>query len=83
MNKLQLWIRKILEEKGNDIYRMKGVLAVQGKNEKFVFQAIHMQFISTTMGTWAEGEQRRCKLCFIGKNLDRAGLKKDFEACLV
>jgi len=83
MNKLQLWIRKILEEKGNDIYRMKGVLAVQGKNEKFVFQAIHMQFISTVMGTWGEKEERRCKLCFIGKDLDRAALKSAFNACLV
>jgi G3E family GTPase len=83
MAKLQTWIRQILEEKGNDMYRMKGVLAVQGKDEKFVFQAIHMQFISTVMGTWGAGEQRRCKLCFIGKNLDKASLKSNFEACLV
>jgi G3E family GTPase len=83
MGKLQSWIRKILEDKGNDMYRMKGVLAVQGKSEKFVFQAIHMQFISTVMGTWGAGEERRCKICFIGKDLDRKQLRSDFEACLV
>ena len=83
MGKLQSWIQQILQEKGNDMYRMTGVLAVQGKEEKFVFQAIHMQCISTVMGTWGAGEERRCKICFIGKKLDHASLKRDFDNCLV
>ena len=36
------WISDILKTKGNDIYRMKGVIAISGAPNKFVYQAVHM-----------------------------------------
>merc|ERR1712014_346962 len=39
--KLNQWIGWLLREKGTDLFRSKGVLAVKGM-KKFVFQAIHM-----------------------------------------
>merc|ERR1712060_307223 len=42
--KLNQWISWLLKEKGVDLFRSKGVLAVKGMKQKFVFQAIHMLF---------------------------------------
>jgi G3E family GTPase len=67
--KLQPWLSKLMGEKGTDLFRSKGVLAVKGK-KKFVFQAVHMMMGGTEMGEWADGEKRVCKMVSIGKNLN-------------
>ena len=76
------WIGELLQAKGNDIYRMKGVLAVSGSKQKFVYQGVHMLFDGEFEGEWEDDEPRGCKLVFIGKNLDKAELEGDFNACL-
>merc|ERR1712087_918295 len=80
--KLNSWISWLLKEKGTDLFRSKGVLAVKGMKEKFVFQAIHMLFANSMEGVWGEGEERRCKMVFIGKNLNREELTSGFMACI-
>merc|ERR1719183_2469439 len=64
--KLNEWIGWLLKEKGADIFRTKGVLAVQGMTEKFVFQAVHMAFSGAPQRAWGQDEERFCKLTFIG-----------------
>ena len=76
------WIGDILKEKGNDIYRMKGVLAISGAPNKFVYQGVHMIFDGDFDEPWAFGEPRSNKLVFIGKNLDKDDLGASFTACL-
>ena len=44
MSLINEWVDMILRTKGTDIYRMKGVLAVAGTDQKFVYQAVHMIF---------------------------------------
>eukprot|EP00421_Protoceratium_reticulatum_P018322 CAMPEP_0168391952 /NCGR_PEP_ID=MMETSP0228-20121227/18249_1 /TAXON_ID=133427 /ORGANISM="Protoceratium reticulatum, Strain CCCM 535 (=CCMP 1889)" /LENGTH=122 /DNA_ID=CAMNT_0008405281 /DNA_START=34 /DNA_END=399 /DNA_ORIENTATION=+ len=73
--KLNEWIGQLLREKGNDLFRTKGVLAVHGSRERFVFQAVHMAFSGAPQRPWAESEERVCKLTFIGKNLNREELE--------
>merc|ERR1712048_639515 len=80
--KLNEWIGWLLKEKGVDLFRSKGVLAVKGMKEKFVFQAIHMLFANSQEGAWAPDEERRCKMVFIGKNLSRDELTTGFMKCL-
>jgi G3E family GTPase len=81
------WLGSLLREKGVDIFRAKGVLAISGMSAKFVFQSVHMVFDGQPMegddGEWAEGEERKSRLVFIGKNLDRGELTRAFESCLV
>merc|ERR1712079_600939 len=74
--RLNEWISKFLQEKGIDVFRTKGVLAVKGMKEKFVLRAVHMAFAGSPQKTWAEGEERICKLTFIGKNLKRDELEQ-------
>ena len=66
--RLNEWIGRLLKEKGTDLFRSKGVLAVQGMKHKFVFQAIHMLFANSQEGSWQPDEERRCNIIFIGKN---------------
>merc|ERR1712039_371272 len=80
--KLNEWIGWLLKEKGVDLFRSKGVLAVQGMKQKFVFQAIHMLFANSQEGEWGPDEERRCKMVFIGKNLNRDELTEGFKKCL-
>ena len=87
MAKMNAWLAVLLRDKGQDIYRMKGVLAIHGMPHKFVFQGVHMVFDGQPLESapWAlgAGELPENKMIFIGKNLDRAGLTAAFDACLV
>ena len=79
--RLNEWISELLRTKGNDIYRMKGVLSVKGAAKRLVFQGIHMLFDAKFDREW--GAQPRVNtLVFIGKNLDRAALTAAFRGCL-
>merc|ERR1719326_30536 len=80
--KLNEWIGWLLREKGVDLFRSKGVLAVKGMKQKFVFQAIHMLFANSNEGEWQPDEEKRCKMVFIGKNLDRGELTDGFMKCI-
>jgi G3E family GTPase len=79
--RLNDWISTLLREKGGDIYRMKGVLAVKGSNKRLVFQGVHMLFDAKFDREW-DGQPRQNTLVFIGKNLDRTELTEKFKACL-
>jgi len=79
--RLNEWIATLLRTKGNDIYRMKGVLSVKGSTKRLVFQGIHMLFDAKFDREWG-GEPRVNTLVFIGKNLDRAALNEAFRGCL-
>ena len=81
--KLNDWIGKLLQTKGGDIFRMKGVLCVKGTNKRLVFQGVHMLFDAKFDREWRSDENRTNTLVFIGKHLDRAALTEGFKACLV
>jgi G3E family GTPase len=74
----------VLRYQGADIYRMKGVLAIAHAQQKYVYQAVHMQFDGSFQEdeVWGKDEVRESKLVFIGKNLQKEALKGGFAACL-
>ena len=80
---LTQWIQRLISEDGANLYRYKGVMAVKGKKEKFVFQGVGMLFAGSFEGSWKAGEKRESRFVFIGKNLDVEFLKIGFKACLV
>ena len=81
--KLNDWLSNLLQTKGVDIFRMKGILNVAGKSDRLVFQGVHMLFDGKPDRPWKEGETRKNELVFIGRNLDEAQLREDFKQCLV
>lgn len=84
VNKLQDWIRVLIQTKSNDLFRYKGVLSVKGMDKKFVFQGVHMLFsggFSDDVAKWQKDEKRECRFVFIGRNIDKKALEKGFMDC--
>lgn len=79
--KLNGWLSKLLQEKGTDIFRMKGILSVRGEDRRFVFQGVHMLFDGRPDRPWGM-QPRSNDLVFIGRNLDRTELTDGFRRCL-
>ena len=79
--KLSDWLGTLLRTKGQDIFRMKGVLAVKGHARRFVFQGVHMLMDGRPDRPWGN-DPRHNTLIFIGRNLDRAELNEGFKSCL-
>ncbi|MGB3494629.1 MAG: GTP-binding protein [Elainellaceae cyanobacterium] len=81
-DKLSAWVQNLLQTKGPDIFRMKGILNFEGEDHRYVFQGVHMIFDGRSDRPWKPDESRRSELVFIGRNLDEAKLRQEFRACI-
>jgi len=79
--KLNQWMDYLLKTRGQDIFRMKGVLNVKGEDRRQVFHGVHMMFDSQAERRWGAGP-RENRLVFIGRGLDRAELEAGFESAV-
>jgi G3E family GTPase len=82
-DRLSSWLGGLLRERGVDIFRSKGILAVAGSSQQYVFQGVHMLLLADAGREWRDNEPRRNRLVFIGRNLDRQELEKGFADCLL
>jgi G3E family GTPase len=80
LDKFQTWFGKLLQTRGQDILRSKGILDFKGEDDRYVFQGVHMLMDGAPMGVWPEGA-RHSRIVFIGRNLDTMGLEEGFAAC--
>ena len=76
------WIRELLQTRGADMFRMKGVLAIAHSEQRFVYHAVHMSFHGYFDTAWGADERRESKMVFIGKDLDAKALADSFNDCL-
>ncbi|XP_078430641.1 plastid transcriptionally active 17 [Wolffia australiana] len=83
LDKANMWLGTLLLERCDDIYRMKGIISVDGMSDRFVFQGVHDIFQGSPDRPWGEGEARTNKLVFIGRNLNAEELEKGFMSCLI
>lgn len=83
LEKANMWLGTLLMERSDDIYRMKGLLSVEGMDERFVFQGVHDIFQGSPDRLWGPEEPRINKIVFIGKKLDAQELEKGFKSCLL
>jgi G3E family GTPase len=81
-NKVNDWLSYLLQSRGADILRMKGVLNLKGENRRYVFHGVHMVFDGQLERPWSTDAVRRSRLVFIGRNLDRTELEAGFESCV-
>ncbi|MCG8365337.1 MAG: GTP-binding protein [Pseudanabaenales cyanobacterium] len=80
--KLSAWVNQLLQTRGPDIFRMKGILNLAGESNRYVFQGVHMIFDGRRDRPWKPTEQRRSELVFIGRNLGETELRQGFRTCL-
>jgi G3E family GTPase len=79
--KLNQWLEYLLKTRGQDIFRMKGVLNVKGEDRRQVFHGVHMMFDAQAERPWGNAP-RVNNLVFIGRGLDRAELEAGFESAV-
>jgi G3E family GTPase len=82
-DKFNRWMYRLLQEKGTDIFRMKGILDIDSEDRRFVFQGVHMLLDGRPGRMWKPDELRRNELVFIGRNLSEPELAAGFQSCLV
>lgn len=83
LEKANMWLGTLLMDRSEDIYRMKGLMSIDGMDERFVFQGVHDIFQGSPDRPWNPEESRVNKIVFIGKNLDAQELEEGFKSCLM
>ncbi|HEY2533266.1 MAG TPA: GTP-binding protein [Xanthobacteraceae bacterium] len=76
------WIAQVMQRYGMDILRMKGIIAMQDDDWRFVIQGVHMLIEGGRQRPWKPNEKRQSRLVFIGRELPRDRLRAGFDACL-
>ncbi|VTU23255.1 putative GTP-binding protein YjiA [Variovorax sp. PBS-H4] len=79
--RLQRSLQDLLSIRGDDIFRVKGILHVQGDDRRHVLQGVHRILeLKPSMPWW--DETPASKLVFIGRHLQDHKLRARLEACL-
>jgi G3E family GTPase len=75
------WVNTFLAAHGDEVFRLKGIVAFRGEPRRHVLQAVHRIRDIKPAHAWGV-EPPVSKLVFIGRNLDGDNLKRGFEDCL-
>ncbi len=79
--RVNAWLSYLLQSRGQDILRMKGVLQLKGEHRRYVFHGVHMMFDGQLERPWGD-TPRRSRLVFIGRSLARDELEAGLESCV-
>ncbi len=82
LKRTEAWLNEMLAKGGENIYRAKGILHIQGVPKRVIFQSVQMMFDVEPERFWNVGEARGNQMVFIGKELDEAGIRAGFAACV-
>lgn len=80
--KLEAWLMFLIDILGEDMLRIKGILSIEGKAERFVIQGVHSTLTGKDAQPWGDSE-RVSRILFIGRFPDRKMLEEGFKSCLV
>jgi G3E family GTPase len=76
------WINQLVQQQGQYLMRMKGVLNFSGEARQFYFHSVHMLLDAKPGRPWPSSETRQSRFVFIGRRLDREGLQHGFLDCV-
>jgi len=82
VNRLMLWMNGMAQERGEDLYRTKGIFYANGFQERLVFQSVRMLTTLRRDRTWLSGETPMSQFVVIGKNLDREEFATGLASCV-
>ena len=77
--RLEDWLKELLAARGDDIFRLKGILALQGDSRRHVLQCVHRLMELRAADAWGD-EKPSSKLVFIGRDLDRVVLEEGLKS---
>jgi len=67
---LKAWLAELSEVRGNDLFRIKGIVAIEGDERRHVLQGVHRLHDLRTAEPWG-AERPTTKVVLIGRHLDR------------
>ncbi len=76
------WVNRLVQQQGQHIMRMKGVLNFHGEARQFYFHSVHMLLEAKPGKRWQPAETRQSRFVFIGRHLDSAVLPRGFLDCV-
>ena len=76
------WVNQLVQQQGQHLMRMKGVLNFSGEARQFYFHSVHMLLDAKPGRPWQSAETRQSRFVFIGRHLDRAALQHGFLDCV-
>ncbi|GLC93675.1 cobalamin biosynthesis protein [Cupriavidus sp. TA19] len=79
--RLEHGLKALLAAQGDDVFRMKGIVAVDGDERRYVLQAVHRLMDFHPSEPW-DNEAPQSKFVFIGRHLDKLRLQTLLEVCL-
>jgi G3E family GTPase len=82
MQQVNEWITAVVEVLGENLYRYKGILSVEGTDKRVVFQGVHSLFAGKVDREWREDEERVSELVFIGKDLNKEWFEEHIHQCV-
>jgi G3E family GTPase len=83
LDRLEAFFGLLLRTFGADMLRYKGVLNIEGKERRVIFQGVHMLMGADEGKSWGTHERRASEMVFIGRNLPRALFEKGLALCVV
>ena len=83
INRFMLWLTPLLQERGDDLFRSKGIFYAQGFKERVVFQSVRMLTAMKPDRPWKPDEKKCTEYVVIGRNLDREEFASGLASCVV
>jgi G3E family GTPase len=75
------WLHRLLIETGDDLLRVKGIVAFAGEDSRFVFQGVRRLLDAASDRPWRPDEDRGGRIVLIGRRLDAAELRDELALC--
>jgi G3E family GTPase len=82
VNRLMVWMNGMAQERGEDLYRTKGIFYAHGFNERLVFQSVRMLTTLRRDRLWAPAETPMSQFVVIGKHLNREEFAAGLADCI-
>ena len=81
--KLRAWLEALTSLRGADLLRLKGVVNVAGVRGPVVLHGVqHVFHPPTQLEDWPAGDDRRTRLVFIVRNIEKAAVEQSLDAAL-
>lgn len=83
LNNLSLELNRIVNLYRDQVYRVKGFIAIPNYPNRVILQSARTSFIATDGTPWEHADKREGKLVFIGRNLKKQVFEKMFNRYMV
>jgi G3E family GTPase len=76
-----LWLEMLIQTRGKDLLRIKGILNLQGQDRPIAIHAVqHVLHPPSLLAAWPEGDPRTSRIVFITQDLPRAVVEEGLRA---